>query len=97
MKMIIIIEVIKSFEPKLRLGEIFSLSDVANIIKEKYGPDYNYKHTKIKSCLLDYFNEKIGLFTQKTNKKLNCSFYTTKEKSWKIIMAKIVLQKVLKF
>lgn len=55
----IIIETIKSFESQFYMGEIFSSSDVAKMVEEKYNVEFKVKNARIKSCLIDHFDEKV--------------------------------------
>ena len=55
----IIVDSIKTIEARVIAGEIFSLKDVAELIIDKNGSEFSIKYNKIKSCLIDYFGNRI--------------------------------------
>ncbi|KAJ8668266.1 hypothetical protein QAD02_009929 [Eretmocerus hayati] len=71
-----IIKIIQSIESRLNLGETFSLSDIASLVEAKFGDQNRVSNKKVKSCLIDYFGEKISfVYPREKNKPL--LFYCT--------------------
>lgn len=60
---------IKSIEPRFYLGEILALDRIATMIKHSYGADVEVKNGKVKSVLIDYFDEKICFVYPKEKRK----------------------------
>ena len=72
-----IFTVIKTLEPRLESGEIFSLSDVSKLLKDEYGSDFSIKNAKIKSCLIEYYGDTIA-FVYTKNKNRSQLFHGSK-------------------
>ena len=73
----IIHSVIKSIEPQILLGKIFSLSEVSNLIEEKcYEDNIVVKNEKVKSHLIQYFGESISFVYPKQRNKSQIFYYS---------------------
>lgn len=70
---------IKSLESRLFLGEIFSLSDVSELLKKNYGSQFIVKNSKIKAYLINYFGEHI-CFVYRKKKNQSQLFHSSKLK-----------------
>ena len=75
-----IFDIIKTIQPEIDTGTLFSLSDVEKLIKDKYGSELTIKYSKIKSCLIEHFDDKIAFVYQKVRNKSQI-FYTTNAKA----------------
>ena len=63
------LDIIQSLVSKLYLEAEYYLSDVADLIREKCGREFVVKHTKIQSCIIDYFGENVCfVFSKQKNK-----------------------------
>ena len=71
-----IVDVIKDLENNIKAGKVFSLSDVAELLKSESVPDSCLKYENIKSCLIKHFGEAISFVKPSQRNKSQLFFYT---------------------